>query len=197
MTLPVDAIQRFWAGFEQRADRLALITSADDPIYDESLHLLQEIDPGLYFEVSSDSQSPELIITAEGNERLFGLVEETVARAPRLDRWTVTALKPKLGFPASTSWEGFTVDIATVCFEPLERHGAQDLGLRIYVRGLASDDSERAHAALLRAIDHGLGERAFAESVQHVEVAPLPEGVEQGAFIPLVDLENYIEWRKR
>lgn len=38
------------------------------------------------------------------------------------------------------------------------------------------------------------GERAFATEIQHTEVAPL-EGPTDDS-IPLVDLENFIRWRK-
>ena len=88
------------------------------------------------------------------------------------------------------------VTIADGVFDPLERDGSDDLGLRMYVPGLADDSVDDAHNALLRALDHALGEREFAESVQFTEVVPLPDGVSANDFIPLADLEKYIEWRK-
>ena len=189
-------ISEFWKMFQELSNELAAIPSADHPVYDSILERLQRIHPELYFEFSSGDESSELVLTAEGDQSLFALVDSIVAQAPEVPGWTIVSLKPKLGFPVSTRWEGTSVTIADVVFDPLEREGSDDLGLRMYVPGLADDSVDDAHNALLRALDHALGEREFAESVQFTEVARLPDGVSANDFIPLVDLEKYVEWRK-
>jgi hypothetical protein len=185
----------FWSLFAKRADALTRISTADDPVYDELLAQLQAIDAGLFFEFSAVPGSSELIITAEGDGSLFPLVDAVVAAAPRIDGWRFFALKPKLGFPESVVWEGYEVKIADVVFDPLSADESDDLGLRLLVPGLADGDIDKAHNGLLRAIDHGLGERAFAEAVQHTEVAPLEEPAD--VYIALTDLESFIEWRRK
>jgi hypothetical protein len=77
-------------------------------------------------------------------------------------------------------------------FEPLADK-SDNLGLRLFVPGLSDDTNDAVHNALLVALDHGLGERAFAEQVHHTEVVPLAEAPE-GA-LPLTELESFIEWR--
>ncbi len=77
-------------------------------------------------------------------------------------------------------------------FEPLEREGSNDLGLRMYVPGLAAEHVDDAHNALLRALDHGLGEREFAEAVQYTEVLPLPKGASAEEYFPLTKLGDYV-----
>jgi hypothetical protein len=197
MIEPTQRIDNFWIEFQDLKDALAEISTADHPAYDAVLWHLQQIDSRLYFEFSTSAEICELIITAEGNAELFDLVEQTVARAPELNACRVFALKPKLGFPISTTWEGLVVKMSDVVFDPQSRKGSSDLGLRIFVAGLAPDDVDRAHAAILRAIDHGLGERSFAEKVQFLEVLPLPAGTPPDDYIPLTDLEKYIDWRSR
>jgi hypothetical protein len=189
------AITVFWSLFAKRADALARIRSADEPVYDELLDQIQTIDPGLFVEFSAQPGSCELIITAEGDSSLFPLVDAVVSAAPQLDGWQFFALKPKLGFPKSVVWEGYEVSIADVVFEPLSASGSDDLGLRLLVPGLDEGDRDRAHNGLLRALDHGLGERAFAQAVQHTEVATLEGPADE--HIPLEDLERFIEWRRK
>jgi hypothetical protein len=191
----LQAISDFWHAFQVQEGSLAAASSADDPVYDLLLDHLQQIDPGLYFEFSSAPGNSEIIITAEGDSSLFPLVDSIVANAPSVAGWSVISLKPKLGFPVATTWEGFTVTIADVVFEPLEREGTEDLGLRMLVRGLAPESIEDAHNALLRALDHALGERQFAESVQYSEVHPLPVDAAIEDYLPLTQLEEYIRWR--
>jgi len=197
MTDKTQSIEEFWRLFKKQAPELAAISSADHPVYDLILEQLQQIDPGLYFEFSSGHGTAELIITAEGDSSLFSLVEAIVAGAPDISGWTILSLKPKLGFPVNARWEGTTVTIADVVFDPLEWEDSQDLGIRIFISGLTPEHAEDAHNALLRALDHGLGERAFAECVQFTEVLPLPSDASAEEYIPLTELENYINWRKK
>lgn len=197
MTDKSQTIAEFWHVFQQNSEELATISSADHPVYDLILEHLQQIQPELYFEFSSEPGASELIITAEGEISLFPLVDSIVASAPEIPGWSILSLKPKLGFPLTTTWEGTTVTISEVVFVPLVRKGSDDLGLRMFVPALDPEHAEDAHNALLRALDHALGERYFAEAVQYTEVLPLPEDASAEDFIPLTELENYINQRKR
>lgn len=187
-------IVEFWHSFESNSRRLAQARSADSAVYDELLGKLQEIDEGLFFEFAVSPGDCELIVTAEGKKPLFSVVEEIVAAAPAVKGWKMFALKPKLGFPEFIEWEGYQVAIGEIVFDPLENE-SDELGLRLLVPGMGDDDADSAHNAILRAIDHGLGEREFAESVAYTEVAVLEEAAEE--FIPLTDLESFIQWRKK
>jgi hypothetical protein len=191
-----DQLVAFWELFRSRAANLAAATSADDPVYDELLEHLQRIDPGLFLEFSTGGDTAELIVTAEGNQALFDLARSVVAAAPAVRGWSIRALKPQLGFPESTTWDGQAVRIADVGFEPLSHAGSDDLGLRVFVPGITADDVRGAHAAILRALDHGLGEERFARTVAFLEVRPLTDDVARTDLIPLKDLDVYIQWRE-
>lgn len=196
MPLLTDAIPAFWSLFRERASDLAAAGSADSAVYDQLLEQLQKIAPGLYLEFCSNPNACELIVTAEGNRELFPMARAIVAAAPPVDGWTIRALKPKIGFPETARWEDFTLRIDNIVFDPLELDGS-DLGLRIFIPGIEEKDVETAHNALLRALDHGLGEEKFAETVQSTQVCPLPPDAAADDYIPLHDLEKFIEWRDR
>ena len=192
-----DAVPAFWSLFQACALDLAVVNSADSVVYDRLLARLQEIDPALYLEFCAEPGACELIVTAEGERSLFPLVRSIVAEAPAVDGWTIRALKPKIGFPATTRWEALTLNIGDIVFEPLERKGSDELGLRIFIPGIRATDTEDAHNAVLRAMDHGLGEERLADAVRFVEVRPLPADVNPSNLIPLSELDSYIEWRDR
>ena len=94
-------------------------------------------------------------------------------------------------------WEDISVAIADVFFIPLERDGSDDLGLCLFVPGLIPEQTEVAHSALLHILNHALGEREFAESVQYTDVLPLPDNFSEEEYIPIIELEDYIKWREK
>jgi hypothetical protein len=186
----------FWNLFRQRAADLASCKSADSPAFVELLDQLHRIDPELYFEFCAEPGACELIVTADGNRSLFSLARAVVAAAPIIDGWTIRALKPQIGCPETTQWEDLTLQLADVVFDPLEWEGSSELGLRIFVPGIEEKDVDAAHNALLRALDHILGEEKFAEVVQYIEVLPLPANEASEQFIALSDLDAFIRWRE-
>lgn len=191
------AIAAFWLRFEIAAPQLAVVSSADDPVYDEVLDHLQAVEPGLYLEFSNSDRPFELIITADGDADLFAAAREVVASAPVVDGWDIRALKPKLGFPERVQWEGQEIDVADLRFASLECDGSDDLGLLIFVPGLADGNIDAAHSAVLRLLDHGLGEERAAAAIQHTELAPLTTGAPSDGTIALVNLERFLDWRSR
>jgi hypothetical protein len=80
--------------------------------------------------------------------------------------------------------------------QALFAHGFRFFSYRSY-DWLDPKDADAAHNAVLRALDHALGEEGFAASVQFTEVAPLPANGSPDDYIPLRDLERFIEWRAR
>jgi hypothetical protein len=192
-------IAAFWAAFMRLAPKLAAIESAEDAAYDELLAALHEVDAHLFLEVGTPEEEgaqSELIVTAEGDRALFSLAQQVVARAPAPSGWKFFALKPKLGFPDITEWEGVAVRPAEVRFEPLRRSGSLALGLRLYVPRLLEKDRRDVLSALLRALDSGLGEEQFAERIEHVEVRALPDDSGPDDFTPLLDLERFLAWQE-
>jgi hypothetical protein len=188
-------IAEFWRSFQECAAALASAESVEHPAHDALLEKLHAIHPGLYLEFCLDPGGCELIVTADGNRALFPLVHAIVDRAPAISGWTMKSLKPKFGFPNTVSWDDLTIVIDHVVFDPIEKQGSDELGLRIFVPGLKKSEADKAYNAILRALDHGLGEQKLAEAVRYTEVLPLPHDVVATDFIPLVELENFIRWR--
>ncbi len=186
-------IKEFWTLVSARAPALAEAGSANDAQYEELLASLHRVDPGLfiYFKIGGG----DFVISADGDPNLFSVARDVVAAAPRLPGWKVLALKPKLGFPIETEWEGTTVIADDVVFLPLSRSGSDDLGLRVYVRGLHLQDVEAATNALYRMLDDGLGEERFALNVVHLEVSPMPDHVDRKVY-PIRDLDSFIARRE-
>jgi hypothetical protein len=194
----LETIEGFWAWLLARRAEIDQLSSADDPFWDVLLSRLQDIDDGLWFEVSAPGPGDrEFIITAEGRVHLFPLVEAIGAAAPRLPGWTVVALKQPMGFGFSVRYEGVSLDPAEMWFQPLVDKAAPEvLGLRVAVPGYTSEQEQEFGNGVLVLLDTALGERSAATDIDVVEVCELPLLPDEEGFIELPELMNYIEWRK-
>lgn len=193
------AVSRFWTWFRANEAKLWAMLNGGDPFWDIALGQLRLVDKGLCFEMSDEKgKQRDFVITAQGDRRLFPLVDSMVAAAPALRRWTFTPLKPAMGFDFTHHYEDVLYDAKTMWFLPLERaERPQDLGLRIGIPSLRELDQDAAEFAVTVILETGLGERERAADVQHVEVVRKPNDPAKEGYIELPELPAYIAWRKR
>jgi hypothetical protein len=189
------AIQEFWKTVLGLQHDLMEQGNTLGDLYDKLLQKVQAVDPGIYLEMSVGTTPRQLIVTAAGNKDLFPVAERIVQAAPPIPGWTVIALKPRIGFPEKATWEGIQVRIADVRCKPVERPDGV-LDLKLYVPDLHPENKNAVHNALLGALDHGLGERTFAEQIEGTSVAPKPGMLESMGLMKLSALEDYLRRRK-
>lgn len=189
-----ESIAKFWCTFTEHQSALEQLISTKDPVYDLVLKALHKLDTGLFFEFCMSPGMNEFIVNADGTKELFPLVEEIVRGAPEINGWKFFALKPKRGFPLTTSFDQHDVALKDVLVQPVFSPSGE-LGLHLYLPDIHKENTDDAHNALLRALDAGLGEKRFAESVSATWGYPISEAPES-AF-SLVELDDYITYRER
>lgn len=194
-----DTINRFWRWFGQNLPQLNGLSSPNEPFWDRALAELQKVDDRLFFELSDpDGQAQrEFVVTAEGQVPAFSIAEALVSAAPPIQNWVFVALKPPMGFALKTEYEGIQLEPQNLWFLPLNSpsHPA-DFGMRVGIRGLASLDRVNAHNAVLVMLDTVLGEKSAAADIQYVEVGELPDEPEKLGYIAMLELPEYLCWRK-
>lgn len=192
-------IKKFWAWFVAHEAEFSRLASPDEPFWDLALVQLKSVDEHLWFELSRDHHPDrELIVTAEGHVSSFPMAEKLVRLAPETEGWSFIALKPAQGFEFTTTYEGTTFDPRRMWFLPLESQSHPgDLGIRVAVPGLDRMDRSRTESAVLVILDTGLGERSAALDLQHTEVAEIPTDPASQGYIELLELADYIAWRKK
>lgn len=193
------AIAAFWKWFQQHDASLRALPHSGDPFWDTALSQLKLVHDRLCFEMADPvDKRRDFVITAQGDPRMFPLVDAMVAAAPSIRAWTFVALKPAMGFDFTHEYEGVLYDPKSMWFLPLERadHPAH-LGLRIGVPSLRDIDQDAAEFAVTIILETGLGERERAADVQHTEVVRRPNDPAKDGYIELPELPAYIAWRKR
>ena len=193
-------IQEFWKWFTDNQKRLVdLEEPGTEEVLDELEETLHLYCPDLFFEVYEglDEVVYELVITAEGDKKLFPKVQQLIDMAPRVKGWAFTALMPAQGFDITIEYEGITLDPKDIVFLPLEneKHPNQ-LGLRLFVEEYNEKQREDFIIAAFDLLSSALGEKSAALDIFYVDVTNYDDEADEDYVIPLVDLKNYLEiWK--
>ena len=187
--------KEFWFWLQENQAQFDSLVETSDAFWDTALEKLKAIDEGLWFELSKpDGREREMIITAEGDEELFPLVDAMVACAPTVRGWKFIPLKPPGGFHFKTTYEGIPLDPKKMWFQPLEiKTSLRPFRIRIGVPNYKSRQKRPIENGVLVILDTALGERAVARDIECREICPLPEHPEAKGYFPLQDLPRHIE----
>jgi hypothetical protein len=186
-------ISQFWRLFQELRGPMEASEDFDEAIYDELLAALQEIDEGLFLELCLVEGSKELIVTADGQEELFPVADQVIAAAPVLPPWSFLALKPRIGFPLAARWNSVEIQIKDCGFELFRDEESGKFILNLLAAGFREDQSLDIHNALLRALDHGLGERYFAETISETDLELVDFETLSSKGQPLADLYELLQ----
>src|SRR5215831_6533515 len=147
----------FWQLFA--AEEKQLFQDSDTSrVLDRISCLLARYNPGLSAEISDDEVCRELIVTADGDPRLFRVVEDLIEAAPHLMYWRVIALKPPRGFDFSLDFDGVSIVPSELFFDPLKSGSDPTaIGIRVFAPGASRLPGIRE--GMRQAVEIGLGER--------------------------------------
>lgn len=189
----------FWNWFVKHNEDYLNIDHSErkDELLDELLSVLQNYCDKLFFQLVSNEEKKQLIITADGQREFFSKVTDLVNAAPPVAPWEIIAFKPQLGTNFCTQYEGIFLDPTKLLFLPLESAASsRELGIRVYIDNADFHENKQAyHNGVYQLVDSLLGEQYAALNIDYIDVDQLPKIHDMG-LIPLSDLQEYIEWRK-
>jgi hypothetical protein len=85
----------FWNWFVDHEEELLTFESDRERIFDMLATELNKIDPALCFELGPNDPRIEFVISAGGIKSAFPAVSALVDAAPTLERWQITAFRPR------------------------------------------------------------------------------------------------------
>lgn len=195
--------KNFWNWFEQNSNKFFFLNQVDnederEKILDDFLNQLHQYCDKLYFEIGGHpDEIQDLIITADGNLDYFSKVEELIKHAPKLKDWNIIAFKPPVDPSFVIEYGDIKIDPKKTWFLPLENEKRpEQLGLRICTPDYSPAKKKDFLNAAYLALDSILGEKSNALNIQHVEVEDLPDNPEKEGMINLIELPQYISWKK-
>lgn len=174
---------QFWTWFSSNAERLrhdfADARAADEifPVIERIREQLHRYDERLFPLIGLDEDdSPELIITAEGDAQAFLSVFELIKAAPTVDGWRIVPLKPRIG-----TCEGFRsieVDGEELALDDTRfvmASNGTEVELAILIDDYAEEAEERFRHMALTLVECLIGERDLATRVHALDVVRLSD----------------------
>jgi hypothetical protein len=151
--------QTFWDWFVQHEAELFAFNSEREgereKLFDALAIELQKVDSNLTFEFGPRHRPRELIISAGGLRSTFPAVTSLVSAAPPLNRWKVTAFRPRRAFSSVVEFRGKSIDPRDVQFSLVDN--GTIAGIYLFIPGFREEDADlKAIGYLL--LDDALGE---------------------------------------
>ncbi len=122
---------------------------------DELTQRLQLIDRKLVWEILPSASPKQLVISADGNLKLFPTVRKVVAAAPKIPGWEVVSLRQP-GPTGVIQYQDAKADPNKILYTTDERVGKLDIVL--YVPGVKGEPGENQVGAIFLLLDALIGE---------------------------------------
>ncbi|MEM7183032.1 MAG: hypothetical protein AAF518_19130 [Spirochaetota bacterium] len=166
--------------------------SEEIAVYEKLLQALDDIHPELYYEFLLDGEdNMMLVLSAHGNSKLFADVESIVKAAPVLTNLHVFALMPAIGFAEEIFWQGMEIALDSLFFTISQQENKRRLTIysTLFNVPLEAEEQDDLEYTILRAIEEGVGERVFAQSIDETIFLAQQE-TKNEPLLPLSDLMN-------
>ncbi len=190
--------------FSQYSETWSIIKASEDSIYNTNTE--QKLDffydrvngmlDSIYVQVSNTPQENgkyRVIISANGNKKLFPRVKACVAAAPEFERFEFVALRPaENDYPGFMDPSGLNLYVQYMYFEPLKI--GDEFGIAVYSY---APENEVAYNILhdngCMVIDHLIGEEFFAEHIKFWDFYYTDDLTATNQIYPLKQLRAFTE----
>ncbi|MEL7121970.1 MAG: DUF695 domain-containing protein, partial [Bacteroidota bacterium] len=195
-----DLIQNFWQWFTKHEQQFFKIIKEGTEIHEKFFSKLgprlKHIDEGIFYLVGlHDKYTAELIFTAEGDVEKVFFVEELVSKAPVLNGWRFTALKPKTRHTrVATSHYEFTNDNIDF-YDKFEEAYPDEINIVLTHTKLNETNEETLSTGIYLFLDNLLGELELISLIDDVQFITKERGEKK--WIPITKLNDYLTWRQK
>jgi len=188
-------VAKFWAHFASNAAALKAVPPeglTTSKLFHRLSDQLEKCHKQLKPEIDTESVDGDwtVVITADGEERIFKFVETIVAAAPPVPGWKVRAFRSRSDVGGSRIVSGPHEVSGNDIFASGASAGAGRVAVTLYVRGLTNGNGLGRAAELL--YQHAVGEYDAVKVASDLRLRPLPDPLPAGA-VPLAELPGVID----
>lgn len=162
--------EQFWNWFRMHENKLFDFESNQEAIFDEISTNLQAVDSDLSFEFGPIFDGKrEFAISASGIRRAFPAVLNLVEAAPRLERWKITAFRPRRDPLYEIELRGMKVSPDKVEFALLNK--GSEIGIYLFIPSYTDRDPDYKQLGYLL-LDNALGEFDVETKIGMIKLFP-------------------------
>jgi hypothetical protein len=162
-------IENFWKWFAFNEDRIYNLEKEQDKIFAELKAQIDKVDSNLVFEFSAiQNGKREFIISADGNKKIFPIVEKLYKESPNLNRFIVIKYRPRREPLSLIEYEGIKLSPDDIGFELFPHDNKIDITL--YIRNYNEAQRNDYGGLAFLFLDAALGEYDVETKVGKVEV---------------------------
>jgi hypothetical protein len=189
-------ITRFWKEFQ--ANEIEINKLPTEKKLDRLNKMVKKISSGLLIEISineNEKLPTEIVISANGNKKLFPLVDKIINSSYQSKIFTFTALRQ-----AKPDYEGFEYNgkellIKAMAFIPHETKKGLGIEFIVFDKAMNVDRKFMEDYGPVT-IDYLIGERVFAEEIIAYDFYFKSDLDGKIKAIPLTELNNYLNKRR-
>lgn len=159
---------------------------------------LEELKDGFYYLSGMyNSDTAELILTADGNTKNIVFIEELISQSPNLERWKFTALKPATDIKSvNIEMSGYQFNSENISFYSNEFPDFPDeIDITIVHNDLNENNKSEVVNGTYIFLDNYLGELDFLNNIDNVTVIGKQEN--QNELISIEKLKDFLTWRQK
>ena len=189
-------IKSFWQWFVSQKDVLAYLPSRQTDLYPELINRMHQIHQGLVcdFEFEAVTKVKRMVISANGDKRLFPLVMKVMGEAPKevLADWQILAFRQPRPGNFSLQFADFRLATDDVMVQVKPIPGKNKVALRLSINHW--DNHQVGSAPAVRVLlDNLLGEYAAVFYIDRVEAIPWAQMQTETGWIPAVRLKETVQ----
>jgi len=190
----------FWNWFQENEKDFYNVVKRNKDIennfFDKLSPKLNQLREGFFYLTGMyDTNTAELIITADGNIKNFVFVEDIISSAPIISGWKFTAHKPADGKGFKISMDGYEFSTKNLHFYPNDNSNFPD---EIDITFVYDDYNEDYYDTIINGVsiflDNFLGE---LESVTTIDSLTVKEDGGKQKLVPIDKLKDYLIWRQK
>ncbi len=189
-------IKSFWK--ELKTNEIEINKLPTEKKLDRLNKMVKKVSDGLLieFSISENKELPtDIVISANGNEKLFPLVDKIVDSAYKSEIFTFTALRQAKPDYVGFDYDGKELLIKAMAFVPHETEKGLGVEFIVFEKAMNVDRKFMQDYGLMT-IDYLIGERIFAEEIIACDFYFKSDIDGETKAIPLTELNNYLNKRR-
>jgi hypothetical protein len=194
------AANHFWIWFQRYSTRYLYLTSARskkefvfwfDELQMHAKAYCKLLSVDVYLPKEGKGQ---LVITANGNRLGFRKAEQLAARAPAIENWKITALRPPRSVDKIMEWIGpkAHIDISKTWFQDAGPGLPEVFPIRVYVEYILPGKGWDVREQVMQVIENLVGEKCATMNIELLEVDSRCNWRKKRMLHPLAELPAFI-----